>query len=182
MSWRALPRRMLRAALLDAHVYEEVEADRRSIGQALAVVLLACAAAALGTWLRHALLDGTPLVLQRRLVIDVATPLVLWLGGSFFTYMVGVSFFRGPDTQSDYLEVLRTLGFAFTPALFDVFAWVPGVGPVVLRLADLWVLTCGIVAVRQALDFTTLRAVGTFGVAYVLLLLLLTGLLLAIPV
>jgi hypothetical protein len=173
---------MLRAALLDAHVYEEVEADRRSISQAAAVVLLACAAAALGTWLRHALADGPPLVLQRRLVIDVATPLVLWLGVSFFTYMVGVSFFRGPHTQADYPEVLRTTGFAFAPALFDVFAFLPAVGALVVRLADFWVLACGIVAVRQALDFSTLRAVGTYGLAYVLLLLLLTGLLLAIPV
>ena len=35
---------------------------------------------------------------------------------------------------------------------------------------------------RQALDFSTARAVGTFGVAYMLLWLLLAGALISLPV
>jgi hypothetical protein len=38
-------------------------------------------------------------------------------------------------------------------------------------------MVCGIVAVRQALDFTTARAIGTFGLAYALLWLALQGIL-----
>jgi hypothetical protein len=49
-------------------------------------------------------------------------------------------------------------------------------------LIDLWVGLASIVAVRQALDFTTLRAIGTFGVAYALLYLLLNGALISLPV
>jgi len=75
----------------------------------------------------------------------------------------GSSFFRGPETETDFLEVLRTTGFAFTPGLLRVFAFVP---PFSLGLAiDLgafaWQMVAIVVAIRQALDYTTPRAVGT---------------------
>ena len=112
---RSLPRRMLRAMALDAQLYEEVEADKRSLGQATFVVLLACAAGMLGVWLRDVVLGGRSPGdghVRLALAIDLVEPLVFWLGGSLFAYMVGVSLFRGPQTKSDYLEVLRTTGFA----------------------------------------------------------------------
>ena len=168
MSSRALPRRMWRAALLDAELYEEVEAEKRSIAQATVVVALACAAGACGSWLA-----GAP---AGRVVVDVIEPLVLWVGGSVFSYMVGATFFRGPETETDFLEVLRTTGFAFAPGLLRLFAWVPPTdvaGFLITFLGDTWVLVAAIVAVRQALDFTTVRAVGTFGVSYALLWLVL---------
>ncbi len=80
--------------------------------------------------------------------------------------------------------MLRTTGFAFAPGIFRVLACVPPeeVGFAATVAADVWVLAACIVAVRQALDFTTLRAIGTFGVAYGLLWLLLAGLLFSVPV
>ena len=51
----SFPRRLLRAALLDAEIYEEVEADRSSIGQAFTVVLGAGVAIGLGRWLQATL-------------------------------------------------------------------------------------------------------------------------------
>lgn len=177
---RALPVRMWRAALLDPRVYEEVEAEASSLPQALVVVVLASAASALGAWLA----DRAAL----RVAVDLLEPFVLWLGGSAFAYMVGATFFRGPHTETDYREVLRTVGFAFAPALLRLLAFAPSVAPVGLGFAnalliatDLWVLAAGIVAVRQALDFTTLRAIGTFLFAYLLMWLSFEGLLLNLP-
>ncbi len=173
--------RMWRAALLEAEIYEEVEADRSSIWQALLVVGLAATMAPIGFWLYlqmgHALPPGSlPLPLQ--LVVMFVEPLVLWLMGSAFAFMVGASFFRGPETETDYAEVLRTTGFAFTPALLSCFVFLPpeplGLG--ILALGRLWTLAACVVAVRQALDFTTGRAVGTFGVSAALLWLVLWGL------
>lgn len=171
MASRSLPVRMLRAVRLEADFYEEVEAERRSIGQAFAVVLLASGAGAAGSWLA-----GAP---PLRLAVDLVEPLILWLGGAVFAYMVGATFFRGPDTDTDYAEVLRTTGFAFAPGLLRVFAFVPPthlVGFGITVLADVWVLIAAIVAVRQALDFTTARAIGTYGVSYALLWLVLWAL------
>lgn len=176
---RSLPRRMLRAARLESALYEEVEAEPRSLGQAFAVVLLASAAGVLGAWLA----DQPPL----RLALEAVEPVVFWLGASLFAYMAGATFFRGPHTQTDYAEVLRTTGFAFAPGLLRVLGGVPAIDAAGLHipptlLSDAWVVLASIVAVRQALDFSTGRAIATFGVAYLLLWLLLAGALISLPV
>ena len=174
----SLPRRMLWASLLHADTYEEVEADRSSIRQAWVVMLAAATAIGVARYLQAsgAGLSGRPLALQVGLA--VVEPLIVWIAGSAFAFMVGASFFRGPETETDFAEVLRTTGFAFTPALLRIFALVP---PAVLGLSidllvRLWVLVAIVIALRQALDFTTLRAVGTFGTATVLLYLIIWGL------
>jgi hypothetical protein len=91
--------------------------------------------------------------------------------------MVGATFLAGPETETDYAEVLRTTGFAFTPGVLSTLGWLPypfGLG--FLVLARGWILIAWVIAVRQALDFTTIRAVGTFGGATALLWLILWGL------
>ena len=177
----SFPRRMWRAALLHADTYEEVEADRSSIGQAFAIVLMASSAGALGAWIRvesgHPLPQNA-LPLPLHLLLLALEPMIVWLLNSVFTYMVGATFLRGPETETDYAEVLRTTGFAFSPGLLLFFVWLPpeGVGLAAGALARLWILVAVVVAVRQALDFTTWRAVGTFGLAALLMWLLLWGL------
>jgi hypothetical protein len=172
---------MLRTALLHADTYEEVEADRSSLGQAGLIVALACVASAVGFWLRletgHSLPpDSLPIPLQ--LTVIFLEPMILWTVGSAFAFMVGASFFRGPETETDYAEVLRTTGFAFTPTFFASLAFLPpdALGLGILGVARLWTLVACVVAVRQALDFTTGRAVGTFGISALLIWLTLWGL------
>ena len=177
---RSLPRRMLRAARLESALYEEVEAEPRALAQALVVVLLASAAGALG-----ARLGAYP---PLHVALDALAPIVYWVGASLFTYMAGATFFRGPETETDFAEVMRTTGFAFAPGLLNVvLGGLPAIDAAGLHvppslLADAWVAVASIVAVRQALDFGTLRAIATFGVAYLLLWLLLAGALISLPI
>jgi hypothetical protein len=169
---------MLRASLFDVDTFEEVEADPRSIRQATLVVTLAAASNALGTWIQGAGAGIAPAPLGFQVLISLLLPYVVWLGGSAFSFMTGASFFRGPETRTDFPEVLRTTGFAFAPGVLLVFAALPqatlGLG--IAFLARIWVVSAGVVAVRQALDFTTWRAVGTFGSAGLLLWLVVWGL------
>jgi hypothetical protein len=173
----SLPRRMWGAARLHADTYEEVEADRSSLLQALLLVGVACAAAACGTLARGA---GAALSAEARAVqVAVASllPAVLWVGGSVFAYMVGATFLRGPETETDFAEVLRTTGFAFTPGLLLAGSALAGTaGLWIFYVGWLWIVVAGVVAIRQALDFTTLRAVATFGSAALLLWLVVWGL------
>ena len=174
----SFPQRLWRAALLDSEIYEEVEADPSSIRQALVVVLAAGTAIGVGRWLQGTL-AGVPFDQRAlQLAVSLLEPLVLWFVGSAFAFMVGASFFRGPETETDFAEVLRTTGFAFTPSALAVLAFVPppALGMGIGLFARAWVLVAGIIAVRQALDFTTVRAVGTFGVATVLVWTLMWGL------
>ncbi len=171
-------RRVWRAALLHAETYEEVEADRSSIGQATLVILVACLAIGGGSWIQT---GGAELPSNQRLfqlALLILEPLVLWIGGSAFSLMVGATFFKGPETESDFMEVLRTTGFAFGPSILRLFAFLqpPIIGLGIDAAARLWVTVAVIIAIRQALDFTTLRAIGTYGVASVMLWLLLWGL------
>ena len=170
--------RMLRAAWLDADIYEEVEADRSSIWQAVVVVLGACTAIGVARYVQSsgAGIPANPLVLQ--VALSIVEPLILWFAGSAFVYMVGATFFRGPETETDFAEVLRTTGFAFTPALLRIFAIAPPpiFGLAIDMVARAWVFAAVVVAIRQALDFTTWRAIGTFGFAALLLWLMLWGL------
>ena len=74
------PLRMWRASLLHADTYEEVEADRSSIGQAFAVVLMASGAGALGTWIR--VVSGHPLP-ESALPLPLHLPLPSKLNGKW---------------------------------------------------------------------------------------------------
>jgi hypothetical protein len=168
MRWR-----LLRCAILHADTYEEVEADRSSLAQAAVIVLVAAGSSAAGAWLEtwswhppYADRLGLGLELAARAL----EPLVFWVGGAAFAYMVGSSFFRGPETETDYAEVLRTTGFAFGPGIGSFLAWLPPaqLGVAVMWGFRLWILLAVMIAVRQALDFTTGRAVGTVLVGWVL--------------
>jgi hypothetical protein len=169
---------VFRAALLHADTYEEVEADPKSIVQATLVVGLASTSFAVGTAIQSTNAGITGVQLAFQVAISALLAPVFWLGGSAFSYMTGSSFFRGPETKTDFPEVLRTTGFAFTPGLLLVFSCLPpatlGLG--IYFLTSLWIVIAGVVAIRQALDFTTTRAVGTFGSAMVLLWLVVWGL------
>jgi hypothetical protein len=175
---RRFARRLLGASLLHADTYEEVEADRASIRQALLVVAAAALAGGVASYIvrSEAGLGERQLALQ--VTISALLPVVIWIGGSAFSFMVGASFFRSSETETDFPEVLRTTGFAVAPALLRVFAFLP---PPALGLsidlgAQLWSFAAVVVAIRQALDFGTMRAIGTFGFAAVLLWLVLWGL------
>ncbi len=165
---------MLRCALFHADTYEEVEADRSSIGQAASVVLLAASSAAAGAWLEtftwHAAQATSKLGLTLEMAARAIEPLAFWLGGAAFAYMVGSSFFRGEETETDYAEVLRTTGFAFAPGLLSFLAFLPpaAFGLSVVWTLRFWMVVTVMIAVRQALDFTTARAIGTVTVGWVL--------------
>ena len=173
--------RMVRCSFLHADTYEEVEADKGSIAQATVVVFLAAVSAGLGAWLETfawhpAYSDSLDLAFE--VTARSIEPLALWVGGAAFAFMVGSSFFRGHETETDYAEVLRTTGFAFTPGLFSVLAVLPpaALGTGLMWVFRLWMLLAVMIAVRQALDFTTGRAIGTVLVGWVLGWLVMWGL------
>lgn len=146
--------RTIGATLLDRRIYEEVEADRGATGQAVVVVLLSSAgggiaAAALGA---QTLTD---------VVVGIVASLIGWLAWAVLTYVIGTRFLPEPQTRADTGELLRTLGFASAPGILRFFAFVPLIGLPLYGLTWLWMLVTTVVAVRQALDYTsTGRAVA----------------------
>lgn len=137
--------RLLGALRLDAATYEEVEHDESALGQAAGVVVLAALAAAIGTATRG---DGGA-------VGVVFGALAGWLISTAFIWVIGV---RWMNHTSDYRELLRTLGFASSPQILFVASGIPALGVLIAAVAWGWGLAAFVVAVRQALDVTTGRA------------------------
>jgi hypothetical protein len=81
-----------------------------------------------------------------------------WLVWSGVTYLIGTMFFGG---TADWGELLRTLGFAQAPGVFYILGIIPILGGLVRLAVLIWVLVAGIVAIRQALDVSTGKAVLT---------------------
>jgi hypothetical protein len=163
---------MIGAARLNAQTFEEVEADPSAIRQALLVVLLV----ALATGVGSLEVGGV-----RGLIVGVVIGLVGWALWAGITYFIGTTLFRTAETQASWGQLARTLGFAQSPGIFKVFGFIPAVGPVILFAVFAWQLAAMVVAIRQALDYTsTWRAIGVAAVGfipYVLLLSLLAWLL-----
>ena len=155
-------RRVLRAAILDTRIYEEVEADRRASSQAVGVVLLASVAGGIG-------LPGLGGSNPQSLVAVIIGSLVGWIAWAILTYLIGTRLLPEPQTKADAGELLRTIAFASAPGLLRVLGVVPFLGPSIYVIASLWMLLAMIVAVRQALDYkSTARAVGVCVVGWAL--------------
>ncbi len=95
------------------------------------------------------------------IVVGTLGALVGWYIWAFLTYFIGTKLLPEPQTQANYSELLRTIGFASSPGLIRVLGIIPALAPFVFFIAGIWMLVAMVIAVRQALDYhSTLRAVG----------------------
>lgn len=151
--------RSIRAAKLDANLYEEVEADKEALGQAMGVVVLSSVAAGFGSAL-HGGLGG--------LFLGAIAALIGWYVWAYLTYFIGTRLLPEPQTEADIGQLLRTTGFSSSPGLIRVLGIIPGLTAVVFLVASIWMLVAMVIAVRQALDYSsTLRAVGVCVIGWV---------------
>jgi len=134
--------------VLDVDTFETVEHDTGATLQAAAVVVLASVAGAIGSW---------NLGLGSALSAAVAS-LLSWGVWAGVTYLIGDKLLGGTATWG---ELLRTIGFAYSPAVLLVLAILPLVGWAISVVVAIWVLIAVVIAIRQALDFSTGKAVLT---------------------
>ena len=152
--------RALGAARLNTAIYEEVENDAGATGQAAGVVVLASVAAGIGAVV-HGGVGG--------LVANIVGGLVGWVIWSYLTWSIGTKWLPEPQTNANPGQLLRTIGFAFAPGILNVLGIVPFLGGLVRLVVAVWMLVAGVIAVRQALDYTsTGRAVGVVAIGWVI--------------
>jgi hypothetical protein len=108
--------RMIRAAKLDVNLYEEVEADKNAMSQAVGVVALSSLAGGIA-FMQQAGLTG--------LVIGTAGSLLGWYIWAFLTYVIGTKLLPEPQTRADHGELLRTIGFSSAPGILRIFGIIP---------------------------------------------------------
>jgi hypothetical protein len=162
--------RLLGAAMLDAGMYESIEADRRTTNQALAVVLLTSLAAGIGAgdWL------GTRI---STIALVGALAVITWSAWAMLIFQIGTRMLPEPETRADWGQLLRTTGFAAAPGLLLVFGLVPQARAVVFAVTGVWMFAAMVFGVRHALDYrSTGRALAVCGLATLLVLAVATGL------
>jgi hypothetical protein len=163
-------RNMIKAASLDAVFFNRAEASPSLNLQAFLVVVLANALAAVGSWIGYENTVGEdmwnsirgwlgvgdfPVPSDSGILVMVGLGVLFAIGGwivwALSTWLIGSKIFHG---TTDMGEMLRVLGFAQAPRAIGV---IPFLGPV----AAVWVLAASVVAIREGLDFSTGRAIGT---------------------
>jgi hypothetical protein len=156
--------RMMGAARVDPAIYTEVEHDTTATGQAAGVVAIVAICSAIGG------AAGGPL----GMFSGVVAALLGWLLWAGVTYLIGDKLLGGTATWG---ELLRALGFAQAPGVLYILAVIPFFGWLVRLVVGLWVLVCGIVALREALDFSTGKAILTAVLGWLAMMILTAGLL-----
>jgi hypothetical protein len=155
----SLIERMTGAARLDVHTFEEVEADTTATSQALIVVVLV----ALATGIAYLGIIGVG-----GLISGVLTAIVGWAIWAGIIYLIGTKLLPTPETHADWGQVARTMGFAQSPGVLKVLGFIPVIGGLIFIAVSLWQIVAMVIAVRQALDYTsTWRAVGVVLLGFV---------------
>lgn len=177
--------RMIRAAKLDESLYEEVEIDSAATTQAMIVVVIASVCSGVGSGLETLIFGSFSLQLKlsgfvTNLVVGSLLALLGWGLWSFITYFIGTSIFGGEAT---YEELLRCIGFSDSPGILSILSFIPVLGGLIALVAWVWSLIAMVVAIRQALDFSTGKAIFTCIVGWIAIIIILVviGVLIALP-
>lgn len=164
--------RLIGAASLNVHVYEEVEADSRATSQAMVTVVLASIAQGIG-------IAGLTGAEGYGVLQGIVGALMSWVIWGCLVYIIGTKILPESQTSSNLGELLRTTGFSASPGLLRILGVVPFFGTAILLAVNIWMLVAMIIAVRQALDYqSTGRAVGVCLISWFvagLIVVMLTG-------
>ena len=139
--------RMLRAAALDRRLYNEVAADRTATVQALLVVVLSWAAVGIGD------LEDGGLSALAQLPVWIVLGLVSWIVGTHLTHLIGANLLKTSQTNAEWTQLARAMGFAHAPGLLRVLGVIPGIGPAVAVSFVIWWFLTTVAAIRQALHY-----------------------------
>jgi hypothetical protein len=155
--------RVVGAMRLQVSTFEEVEHDATATSQAAIVVLAAAVSGALAS-LRYGFFGPVAIAMS------VVFSLIGWAVGAAVIWLVGTRVFPGKNTEADYGQLLRCVGFAQAPGLFGILGIIPILGLLIRLVLAIWSLVAGVIAVRQALDYDdTLKAVVVVVVAWVIM-------------
>jgi hypothetical protein len=155
-------RRFIGALVLDAGVYEDIEADRHAAMQSVMVVVAVCLAGGFAA-------AGLDFADASGFASGAVMALGAWLVWVAMMATLGTIALAEPQTKSDVPELLRVLGYAAAPGVFIALAALRSAAPVVLVVVSIWMMAAAVLGLRQALDYrSTARAITVCVVAWLL--------------
>ncbi len=155
-------RRFIGALVLDAGVYEDIEADRNASMQSVIVVAAVCLSGGFAA-------AGLEIAGGAGFVSGVLMALGAWLVWVAMIAALGPYALAEPQTKSNFPELLRVLGFAAAPGLFIALAAMRAVTPIVVVVVAIWMMAAAVLGMRQALDYrSTTRAAAVCVISWLL--------------
>lgn len=149
--------RMIGAAMLKASVFEEIEADRSALGQAILVVVLVTICGVVGGVLSDIIGgEGQSLGILLGILNGLLFGIGRWLLWVTLLWFVGSKMVPESGTQTDWAEMGRIVGFAYTPGILTILSFVPGVGGALSFIAFAWTLVAVVVGIKHALDYESI--------------------------
>jgi hypothetical protein len=160
--------RMMSAAKLNVDFYNEAERDTSLTQEALLVVVLVSLAGGIGSFIGGLFSKEVGIGMTvLGAVVTVVLGVINYYIWSYVTLFVGTKLFKG---QADAGEMLRTLGYAYTPRLLSLLSFIPCVGPLLALAGAILSLVASVIAIREALDFDTTKAILTAIIGWVIIL------------
>lgn len=136
--------KLIGALTMNANTYAALKMDEKATTQALIVVIVAAIGSAIGGGL---LASSVPVGFASLLVWAVVSWL-LWAGA---VYLIGVKVFKGEASMS---QIMRVLGFAYAPAAFNIFSFIPLMGIIIQFLVACWLVVSFYFATQSVLGLT----------------------------
>jgi hypothetical protein len=149
----------MRAIRLDASVFREIAEDKNAMTEAAIIVVIVAILSSIGSAI------GSDSFFVTLIVTLLLAILVNWLLWAVLTYFVGVYVFQG---KSDIPEMMRVLGYANAPNLLGLFAFIPCVGWIISLAGAILAFIAGFMAVREAMEFDTSKAILTVLISWVI--------------
>ena len=156
--------RIMRVFRLDASVFREIAEDKSAMTQAAIIVVIVSLFSAIGAAVAAVIAETGNAVVAffGTLLMGILLGWVLW---AILTYAVGVFLFKG---KTDIPEMMRVLGYANAPNLLGILAIIPCLGWIAALVGWVLSLIAGFIAVREAMEFDTVKAVITVLIAWVI--------------
>lgn len=150
--------RIFRAIRLDWTVFREIAVDQKATTEAAIIVVLVGLLSAIGSAI------GSGRFFAVLIVQLFSFILISWILWAVITYFVGTALFKGKTTIP---EMLRVLGYASAPHLLGVFRFIPCAGPIIYLIGAILALVAGVLAIREAMEFDTGKAILTVLISWV---------------
>lgn len=146
---------------LSASTFEEIEHNTTLTLPAAIIVVLVSLVSGVGNGMFNSFTDKS---FFSGFIGSLISGILGWIVWSLVTWFVGTRLFKG---QADPGEMLRVIGFAYSPLLLSIIPCVGGI------IGLIWAIAAGFVAVRQGLDLDngkTFFTVVTGALFYALLM------------